>query len=413
MPTGPAFKIADLIVRIPPREFTGAETDEKYGFQLHWAVTELLERQRAGQNYCVLLEYHDDVVLLDDATDPTHADFYQVKAKRSGYWRTTDLVKPGGKKKTELSTIGKLYTHRLNFPNASIGLHFVSNVPLAEPLDDGRNPDDVRVVRCTELTERNRTKLITAIRRDHDIPDDGEVDLPDITAFLFCTFSPAGARDHVLGQLEGFLEEVFPDRQIGASPVYKTLITELRRQNQCRQRADSLSALIRLHGFTRSQFEELLRVAGVRDNTAAEWHSIETGMAEAAWPVAERLRVKSAWRRYVVQRGDYGDHQLRRVRSDLRARAAAAMRRDDLDLRGLVAFMLSAIPGTSTLRSLYDSDFLTAAALAELVISPDEPLEFSSAGEPPPDDRRSFPARATDTLGPRSDAALPADGDLE
>ncbi len=412
--TGSTLGIAELLVTVPPREHSGAEATERFEFQLHWAVTELLQRQREGKDYCILLEYHDDVVLLDAAAEPTHADFYQVKSKRSGHWKTAELVRPGGKEKTELSTIGKLYTHRINFPSASIGLHFVSNVPLGDPLADGSNPNNVRVVRCTDLAEAHRAKLVAAVRRDHELPDDSEIDLPDITAFLFCTFSPAGAKEHVLGELETFLEELFPERQIGPSPIYKTLLAELRRRNLCRDRPDSPSALIRLHGFTRSQFDELLRRAGVQDDTAAEWNSIDVHMVAADWPPAERFRVRSAWRQYVARRTAYSDHQLQQLRMDLQARASVAMRRDDLNLRGLVGMMLPPSADENVLRALYGSDFLTAAALAELVIASNAPIQLPSAGQPSPDGGGALlETHEAPRLHAGSDPALPPDDDVE
>jgi hypothetical protein len=377
------------LVDVIPREQSGAETAERYEYQLHWALRELLRRHRAGQNYCLLLEYFDDVVMLDDDVDPQHADFYQVKTKRSGHWTVSDLTRRGRKDGTELSAIGKMYAHRIDFPGESIALHFMSNVPMKVKLADGTSADAQPSVHCRDLPADTTKRLTQAVRKDHGLADDAPVDLTEITAFLFCEFGPTAAPTHVLGELETFLDALFPLRKVRTTAVYQAVLAELRRRNNCRTRPASFGALIELHGMSRQEFERLMQAVGAHDDPAEDWRSIEAMMQTEAWPIAEQMRVKTAWRRYVADRTNYEDRQLLRLRAAIRPEVDACQRRDDLTLRGMVHFLLAPIRRAPSLGAGYSLDYLTAVALAELMTNDPERHELPTVDSTPSANGRS------------------------
>ena len=62
-------------------------------FQKDWAVCQLLELHETGDDYALVVERHDDVVVLDSPTEPRRADFTQVKTKDSGNWTVTQLLR--------------------------------------------------------------------------------------------------------------------------------------------------------------------------------------------------------------------------------------------------------------------------------------------------------------------------------
>jgi len=367
---------------VTPREQSGAETAERYEYQLHWAMRELLRRHQAGKNYCMLLEYFDDVVMLDDDVDPQHVDFYQVKTKRSGHWTITELTKRGGKDKSELSPIGKMYAHRLSFPDASIALHFLSNVPLKATLADGSSADAHSAVSCNALPQKDADRLANAVRTEHALGNDTAVDLREITAFLFCEFGPAAAQKHVVGELESFMEALFPHRKVRTTAVYRAILAELRRRNNCRERPASFATLIELHGMTRREFQGLMQKAGVHDDPVADWHAVATRITQESWPVAEQMRVSAAWRRYLAERTNHEDRQLQHFRTEVRRSVAACRARDDLTLRELVTEMLRPVRARPALTAGYTHDFQTAAVLAEFMTSYPEQDELSTTDTP-------------------------------
>jgi hypothetical protein len=384
-PAGDTIRsLSDGLLGAIPREQSGAETAERYEYQLHWALRELLRRHASGKNYCVLLEYFDDVVMLDDDQDPQHADFVQVKTKRSGHWTITELMKRGGKEKTELSPIGKMYAHRLSFPGASIALHFLSNVPLKVTLADGTSADAHPAVRCRDLADKDVRRLTAAVRAEHGITEGAAVDVAEITAFLFCEFGPQAAASAVVGELDRFLEQLFPLRKVRTSAVYQAIVAELRRRNNCRVRPESFGALISLHGMSRREFDGLMERVGIHDDPEGDWQAVEARIVHEGWPVAEQVRVRNAWRRYIARRTDHTDRQLQRFRSEIRRAIRTCHDRDDLTLREMVHTILQPVMSTPTLVVGYPPELMAAAALAELMTSYPEQHELPPTDSPPP-----------------------------
>ena len=87
------------------REKSGAMTFDKYCFQYHWALYSVISKHEHHNEYAVIIELHEDVV-LSNSLDATKAqfEFNQVKTNKSPF-NTNQLVK---KKKGENSVLGKL-----------------------------------------------------------------------------------------------------------------------------------------------------------------------------------------------------------------------------------------------------------------------------------------------------------------
>ncbi len=103
--------LADALTSHPPRESSGARTSNRYDFQKNWALCKLLELYSDTSDFLMLLDYHEDVVVLDDESSPEKAYFYQIKTKKSGAWTIATLTrKPKGKDGFALPSIfDKLY----------------------------------------------------------------------------------------------------------------------------------------------------------------------------------------------------------------------------------------------------------------------------------------------------------------
>lgn len=66
-----------------PREFSGSKTINAYSFQLDICAYLILEMLKQNDDFIVLVDYLDDIVVLDDATNPTSIIFYQVKSSKN------------------------------------------------------------------------------------------------------------------------------------------------------------------------------------------------------------------------------------------------------------------------------------------------------------------------------------------
>ena len=48
-------------------------------FQIYFGISVLLEKEINKEPYCLLMDYYDDVVIMDNKDDPQIITFYQVK----------------------------------------------------------------------------------------------------------------------------------------------------------------------------------------------------------------------------------------------------------------------------------------------------------------------------------------------
>ncbi len=76
------MSIAEKINFATPREFAGSESFNRYEYQLSFATLLLLESIKTNDNFVLLIDYLDDIVFMNDITDPTQIDFYQVKTNK-------------------------------------------------------------------------------------------------------------------------------------------------------------------------------------------------------------------------------------------------------------------------------------------------------------------------------------------
>jgi hypothetical protein len=120
----------DDLVKKKPRDASGSRSANRFSFQVHWALCELLKLHAGGQDYLLVLDLHEDVMVLNSERTPTRIDFNQIKTDDGDGWTLAALLKRrSGKTGKSLSILGKLYANRVTFGGVPGLLAFVSNAP--------------------------------------------------------------------------------------------------------------------------------------------------------------------------------------------------------------------------------------------------------------------------------------------
>src|SRR5262245_8176528 len=114
-PTPTQMPLASALLAHKPRETSGASSANRFDYQRTWALCHALALHEGDEDYVVILEFHDDVLVLDRLSDPTRADFFQVKTKKSGTWSVSSLLHSSAKKDAAApeaqSILGRLVDH--------------------------------------------------------------------------------------------------------------------------------------------------------------------------------------------------------------------------------------------------------------------------------------------------------------
>lgn len=195
--------VASLFKDYSGDETGGVHAIRGFSLQVWQAVLEALGAHATGDDYAVIMEWQQDIALLDSSTSPTKVIFKQLKKNESSaHWTLAALLNPPDERPTaqpaasattpkpkrkstrsagKVSVLAKLYFHRRRFGQvAPTQLVFASNAPLYIEADDG-SKENLSKVAFSALPTTTQTKVSTALRTQLDIPLNEAIDLDCIT----------------------------------------------------------------------------------------------------------------------------------------------------------------------------------------------------------------------------------------
>lgn len=355
--------------KIRPRESSGPRTSSKYDYQKHWSLTELLERHLTGSDYLFVFDFHDDLLVFDSEGTPEKVAFYQVKSKDTGkLWKLGDLIK-GKTSRTDntplLSIFGKLYLNKINFPDNTLSLNFVSNAKFEIPLaDKDTSSTSMATICCDELDEDVLAKINTKLVEEHALQDD-----PEFKGITFLRVSGLSTDDqigHTKGKLSEFLEQLLPGTKYMVGAVYNTLMGEIRRKTNYSKDIASFEDMVQYKSLGRREFQRLIEEIGLAEDFDSLWTSIENRLNAEQAPLGMVRKIKESWDKYELQRMDTTNTTLNEIRKNIRKAVAAHKASVDADtLLGLLseieaAYNLKKVPNFG----IYTDYYVKAVILA-------------------------------------------------
>lgn len=330
--------LAEALLARRPRETSGTSSSNRFGFQRTWALCHLLNLHATDEPYVLLLEFHDDVVVLDRETDPQSVDFFQVKTRANGHWTIKNLLKisePSGAKRTRPETrlvadpttepdtptnpsprsiLGKLLEHCRNFSPQLGRLCLVSNVSFNAPLADGANSTKRDSVSLADLSPVALTSVRDAMKAELAI----EAELPWEKVILLTTgISIHDHETYGAGRLAAFLEARKPGARFAVQPLFRTICSELGRRSTNEWEPTSYEELCLKKGIRRSDFEAFLRHGDSVLEPEDELKEVKKQLRHESVGFREILDIEAAWRKYDIERLDYSNLAVQMVREQL------------------------------------------------------------------------------------------------
>lgn len=309
--------LKNKLIEQKPRETSGTSSSNRFDYQQDWAICKLLELFKSGNDFLMLLDYHDDVVVLDSESNPQSMGFYQLKTKDSGNWTLNALVKRKEGKNGPLSSIiGKLYGCKMTFPDHTLSLNFVSNASCSLELKDKKQKCvDKRLIKFSELSSTSITEITNKIKIEHSLAD--EPDLVDIMFFHVSDLILNDRETYVKGKLSDFMEELNPQGKFKISLIYTTIFDEIKRKNNYELEITDFDELLKHKSISKSYFQSILKNFDV-DNTCEEMWQITQGQLLNELPLPIVLKLKTAWRKHEIERMDGTNAVIKALREDIR-----------------------------------------------------------------------------------------------
>jgi hypothetical protein len=330
--------LAEALLARPPRETSGTLSANRFGYQRTWALCHLLELHAKDEPYVLLLEFHDDVVVLDHDTDPQSVDFFQVKTRDNGNWTINKLLKisePSGAKRTRpearlvadpttepatpanpspRSILGKLLEHCRNFSPQVGRLCLVSNVSFKASLADGAISTKRNILSLADFSPDQLTSIRDAMKAELGI----ETELPWEKVFLLTT--DINIHDHETygaGRLAAFLEARKPGARFAVQPLFRTICSELGRRSTNEWEPTTFEQLCFKKGIRRSDFEAFLRHGDSVLDPEDELKEVTNQLRHESVSFREISDIQVAWRKYDLERLDHSNLAVQMVRKQL------------------------------------------------------------------------------------------------
>jgi Cap4 dsDNA endonuclease len=349
-----------------PREESGSVSGNRFDFQRDWALCRLFELHESGEDYVLVMEHHDDVIVLDSCEDPTAVDCYQVKTSDS-YWSVKDLLRQKTLKNAKANSIvGKMYANCLIFDAATQSVNFVSNYAYRVALKCGSKSDRKESITLNELEPNVAKQVVDQITAEHGVSDPSG--FLNLATLIVTNLSLEDHANHAKGKLVAFLDRERPGASLPVGSIYKTLYEELRRRSNYEKQGLDFETILKNKAISRDDFTRY--IAGAREVRKIEddWPTINAQLAAEGLGFVELIQIRQGCREYEMGRMNRRNAVLLSLRDAMR-KTVERIRQEGSPTRlsEALEFCVVEVRGLRVIGAeIYRNAYLKAMALFEI-----------------------------------------------
>jgi Cap4 dsDNA endonuclease len=308
------IKLRDL-TSIKPRDLSGPRSSNRFDYQKDWAILKMMEMYEAGEDFLLVMDYYDDVVIYDSDTDPENVSFFQIKTA-SKNWTLKELTKRNqGKNGPSLSILGKMYECKMQFPEHTLSLNFISNYTYNLKLSSGEKSLTKTKISLSELDTSSISDIVKKVIDEHNLKDNP--DFIEITFFEVSELLVNKRETYLRGKLAEFIERQNPDSKYKISLIYDALYSEVKVKNNYEGKITNFDELVKHKGISRKQFHEQVQIFSEEDGDQELWTFISNRLTQEGISFSESLKLNRAWNEYRVEKMNYANLTLRKVVSEV------------------------------------------------------------------------------------------------
>lgn len=291
--------LTDLLTDTLDKEKGGRHGGKGHEFQRYWALCHLLHLDQLLDDYLLLIEYIEDVAVLDSESRPTKIDLIQLKKKAGpSNWTQSGLVTPP--KVGELSVLGKLFESHRRFDPGLVTVAFGSNAPISLELASGKDSTNLVEFAADGLTEDLKLKLRKALATQLEC-DSTDIPLASLR-FLKSDLSLDDLAIHAAGKVAYYLATKFPGHRCRPDILCQQLYCEISKRASNTQDAPTFTELRKARGIGSLEMKTML--SSVLNSRApmdvVEGIVISLATEGVSW--ADRMQFKELARRYLIER---------------------------------------------------------------------------------------------------------------
>ncbi|MCY8929856.1 DUF4297 domain-containing protein [Bacillus subtilis] len=297
------MELKKIVSSQKPRETSGSRSANRFDYQKDWAILKLIELHKSGEDYLLVLDYYDDIVVFDSEEEPEKVEFFQVKTGSSNWTLKKLLKRNKGKNGPLPSILGKMYGCKMQFPDHTLSLNFISNFSLSIDLKDKKKKStESSEVPFSEICDKKLSEIVEQLKEEHSITDDPE--FVEITFFRKTNLALIEREPFVKGKLGDYLEEIDPSGMFRLSLVYNSLFDEVKRKNNYEGDISDFEDLAQKKGIGRNAFESMINQFTKTEKVEEDWFLAEHRLNSEGVPFGVIKNLKKSWNLLKIERLD-------------------------------------------------------------------------------------------------------------
>lgn len=305
--------LAHKLATTKPRETAGSRSANRFDYQKNWAICELLNLHLTQNDYLLILDYHEDVVVLDLECTPTKGIFYQIKSKKTGNWTVNTLCK-ATKKKPD-SYFKKLFSSYILFGDQVSKLIFITNQELNTKLKSKDSSLGLNSIEFFNFNDIDKEKIHESVEGDKsdkcsfyglNLISIQKTDLPIDSSDTFTK-----------GKLVDFFEKIAPEKKVSINIAYKTLFDEVKRKNNIENIYSDFNELKNAKGIGRDSFNQVVSTFTTYTSNKELWTDASKTLSEEGFNFSTIRRIKAAWGKYTIEIMNSFDDDINDIRSSI------------------------------------------------------------------------------------------------
>jgi hypothetical protein len=252
------MSIKNKLIELRPREIAGASTSKRFSYQIAFAADIILDFIINDEDdFLLLLDYFDDVVVLDNKDSPECISFYQVKTSKSFEISLTTIISSDWLK--------HMNENNIDFNEFSANSFFISNGSIKINKKGARVDhlifDKTTPCKLSDIIFEsvNKSKIEAEIKSKlgNDV---------DLSKLYFCRsmLSLDDFKNQILGKTVDAVLKESPKLDIAAiKSIFNHLFTELTTQNNNVYSPVKInfSDIVSIKGFTKEKFDKIIDIA--------------------------------------------------------------------------------------------------------------------------------------------------------
>lgn len=294
------MSLTDKLEKTPQREVAGSDAYAAFEFQLMFGVELLFEQFDKLNDFAVLFEFHDDIVLLTGTESPSEIEFFQLKHSTKGNWtlakltNTSKKLKSGQKAK---SILQKLYGNVREFTGYSKNGQVVSNAYCTE-FGQAEN------AQFNAMHDDEKAKLIEHIQA---IYPDATSKCLDFMGFRRTELDKTACHELVKGRVHSFLQSKIGGDAFQLEACTNAIVGQCRLKNKklATDVPGVVSEIVKQKGISKADVELWLTDIAANKN-APDWSFIQAYLG-GHWGFLEANNVRLAYENYKVEALDSGN----------------------------------------------------------------------------------------------------------